>query len=220
MKAFNVPFSRYKTPENAAPQHNQLSYEEYSFLRMVIGMQRRFALGFKAGYITHLKLRGIWDKYHLVDSDINIEFVKPSMYELLYNQQVMEAKMAIYKTSLGDDKEISKITGMKKYLGYSDAEVDENYKNLIREKMMTELAEFYGGKVSEKNGLEGWEPPIKFKDDVKEEEKSGSEGEGGGEEGGNEEGGETSGEENEEENAGGETEEKKEEPPAPTFGLG
>ena len=217
MKTLNVPFSRYKTPENAAPQPDQLNYEEYSFLRMIVNIQRRFALGFKNGFITHLKLRGIWTKYALKDEDIDVAFNKPSMYELLYNQQIMEAKMNIYKTSLGDDKEISKILGMKKYLGFSDAEVDENYRNLIREKMMTELAEYYGGQVAEKHGLAGWEPPIKFKDDEKKsDEESSDDDETSGSEDENSE--ENSEEASQEESSAPEEPEKKESP-EPTFGL-
>ena len=139
------------------------------------------------------------------------------MYELLYNQQIMEAKMNIYKTSLGDDKEISKILGMKKYLGFSDAEVDENYRNLIREKMMTELAEYYGGQVAEKHGLAGWEPPLKFKDDEKKEdgdsEESGEESEG------SEESPEEGNDESSQEEAPAPEEPEKKEAPEPTFGL-
>ena len=171
MKTLKVPFSRYKTPENAAPTPNQLNYEEKSFLQMIIRFQRRFSIGFKDGFITHLKLRGIWDKYDLRDSDIDIQFVKPSMYELLETQQLVEAKMAIYKASLGDDNDFSKITMMKKYLKMSDTEIKENYENLIKQKMLNELAEFYGGKVAEKGGLEGWDAPIKYKDDVKAEDE-------------------------------------------------
>ena len=182
---------------------------------MIVNIQRRFAIGFKNGFITHLKLRGIWDKYDLKDADIDIAFNKPSMYELLYNQQIMDAKMNIYKTSLGDDKEISKILGMKKYLGFSEAEVVENYKNLIIEKMMTELAEYYGGQVAEKHGLEGWEPPIKFKDDVNPPKEEG-EGESGGENGSDEGGSEESSEPPKEEPP---EEPEKKEAPEPTFGL-
>lgn len=226
MKMFKVPFTRYKTPENAPPGHDQLNYEERSFLRMIIRFQRRFADGFKRGYITHLKLRGIWDKYSLTENDLDVSFVKPSMYELFEVQQIINTKMEIYKTSLGDDKEISKITGMKKYLGFSDAEIKENYENLIREKMLTELAEFYGGQVAEHKGLAGYENPIPFKDDAEKEAKEGSGAstndkatdEGSGDEGSEEESGE-------EDFGDAGTTEKPEEPekkeaPAPTFGLG
>ena len=163
MKQFKVPFSRYKTPENAPPTPDQLNYEEYAFLRMIIRFQRRFAHGFKNGFITHLKLRDIWDKYELRDEDINVSFVKPSMYEQLAVQQLVTAKMDTYKASLGDDNEFSKIVAMKKYLGFTDNDIRENYENLIKEKMLTELGEFYGGKVAENNGLEGWTNPIPFK---------------------------------------------------------
>lgn len=68
--------------------------------------------------------------------------------------------MNIYNASLGDDKEISKISGMKKYLGFSDAEIKQNFENLIKEKMLTELSEYYGGQVAEKHGLAGYDVPI------------------------------------------------------------
>ena len=49
---------------------------------MIVRLQRRFALGFKNSFITHLKLRDIWDKYQLKDEDIQVELIKPGMYEL------------------------------------------------------------------------------------------------------------------------------------------
>lgn len=49
-------------------------------MQQEVRLQRRFAIGFKRGFITHLKLREIWDKYELNDADINVEFVKPSLY--------------------------------------------------------------------------------------------------------------------------------------------
>lgn len=220
MKTLKVPFSRYKTPENAAPTPNQLNYEEKSFLQMIIRFQRRFSIGFKDGFITHLKLRGIWDKYGLRDSDIDIQFVKPSMYELLETQQLVEAKMAIYKASLGDDNDFSKITMMKKYLKMSDTEIKENYENLIKQKMLNELAEFYGGKVAEKGGLEGWNAPIKYKDDVKAEDEDKEEKkEEGSSESSDEGGGESEEESKPEESQPPEQAEPKE-APTPTFGLG
>lgn len=226
MKQFKVPFSRYKTPENAAPTPDQLNYEEYSFLRMIVRFQRQFALGFKRGFITHLKLRDIWDKYELTEADVDISFVKPSMYELLATQQLVEAKMNIYKASLGDDNDFSKMTMMKKYLGMSEAEIKENYENLIKEKMLNELKEYYGGQVAEKKGLAGWETPIQFKADLDSEQKkdsnnadSGNEENEGSAEGTEDENESTDSNENSEETADDVAEEPKE-APAPTFGLG
>lgn len=84
LKQFKVPWSRYKTPENTMEKNDSISYEEYTFSRMIIRFQHRFAEGFKRGFITHLKLRELWDKegYELNESDINVEFVKPVLYDL------------------------------------------------------------------------------------------------------------------------------------------
>lgn len=224
MKQFKVPFSRYKTPENSPPTPDQLNYEEHSFLRMIVRFQRRFADGFKKGFITHLKLRDIWDKYELEDDDIDVSFVKPSMYELFEIQQILEAKMNIYKSSLGDDKEISKISGMKKYLGFTDDEIKANFENIIREKMMTELAEYYGSQVAEKKGLAGWEAPIKFKADVDSEQKADVgtiEGDKKKDDGGDEGGDDDSGGDDADMGSGEKPEEEeKKEAPEPSFGLG
>lgn len=220
MKQFKVPFSRYKTPENAMPAQDQLSYEEHSFLRMIVRLQRRFALGFKNSFITHLKLRDIWDKYQLKDEDIQVELIKPGMYELFEQQKILETQMDIYNKALGDDKEFSKINAMKKYLGYSDDDIEENYKNLIKEKQLTEFTDYIGGQVSEKKGLAGWDPPIKFKADYDAENKEGSEdkGEENGEEG--EESGDEGGEEAEAPEAADTSVKSEPEPPPATFGLG
>lgn len=217
MKQFKVPFSRYKTPENAPPTPDQLNYEEYAFLRMIIRFQRRFANGFKNGFITHLKLRDIWEKYELRDEDIDIAFVKPSMYEQLAIQQLVNAKMETYKASLGDDNEFSKITAMKKYLGFTDAEVRENYENLIKEKMLTELSEYYGGKVAENDGLEGWTNPIPFKKKAEESEGGDS-----GDDSGSDDS--SSSDDSGSDDSGGaeaaEAPEKPEDAASPSFGLG
>jgi hypothetical protein len=55
-------------------------------LQQEVRLQRRFAAGFKRGFITHLKLRDIWDKYGLNESDIKVEMVRPSLYNLYNNQ--------------------------------------------------------------------------------------------------------------------------------------
>jgi len=136
--------------------------------------------------------------------------------------------MNIYKAALGDDKEFSKITLMKKYLGMSDEEIKQNFKNLIDEKMFTELADYYGGQVAEKKGIAGYEPNLKFRADVEAEQKK----EAGGEDAEGSDDGEDGSElskEGEDESAGDEEtnaespeediEEPKKEAPEPTFGL-
>ena len=135
LKQFKVPWTRYKTPENTMEKNDSISYEEYAFSRMIMRFQRRFAAGFKRSFITHLKLRKIWDKdgYDLQESDIDIRFTRPVLYDVYEQQKLVEAKMTIYN-AFADKDEISKIGVMKKYLGWSDHDIQENYKNLIKEK--------------------------------------------------------------------------------------
>jgi len=45
----------------------------------------------KKGFITDLKLRGIWDKYNLKDSDITVEFAPPILYNIYERQKLVTA---------------------------------------------------------------------------------------------------------------------------------
>jgi len=36
LKALKIPFSRYKTPENTIEKNDSITYEEYTFSRMII----------------------------------------------------------------------------------------------------------------------------------------------------------------------------------------
>lgn len=200
MKQFKVPFTRYKTPENTMERDETISYEEYSFARMVVRNQRRFASGFKKGFITHLKLRDIWEKYNLKESDLNIEFVKPVLYDLYQTQKLVGAKMDIYG-AIVDRDEMSKILAMKKYLGMTDKEIEENFMTIAKEKMLAQLGDYWTGKLDERGPSGSFaKEPIPLAKEQKDDE-------GGGDDGGSDEGGN-----NEREPQG------KSEPP--TFGLG
>jgi len=106
LKVFNVPFSRYKTPENTYEKNDSISYEEHSFSRQIIKYQSRFARGFKRGFITHLKLRGLWDKesYELKEHELNVSFTPPILYDQYEKQKQLETKFALYKLYVENDE--------------------------------------------------------------------------------------------------------------------
>lgn len=185
LKQFKVPFTRFESPEQMNERNEQMSYEEYDFSRQEIRLQRRFADGLKKGFITHLRLRKIWEKYGLKDSDIDIQFVKPVLYDLYQTQKLMEAKVAAYAT-IADRDEFSKMVAMRNILGMTDDEIKDNFSNLEKEKCLLGRAEWYEEQIKS-NGPKIPKPPIPIKDV-------------GGEEGSEEGGEESSGEgENEEE---------------------
>jgi len=93
LKMFKVPFSRWKTPENTIEKNDSISYEEYTFSREIMRYQRRFAEGFKRGFITHLKLRDLWDKknYELKESEVKVSFTPPVLYDYYEKQKMIES---------------------------------------------------------------------------------------------------------------------------------
>lgn len=221
LKIFKIPWSRYKTPENTVEKNDSITYEEYTFSRMIIRFQRRFAEGFKRGYITHLKLRGLWEKkdYNLKETDLQISFNAPVLYDLYEKQKQTEAKIAIYK-AFTDNDEMSKSLCMKKYLGWSDEEIKENYMSLILDKQWTATADMMGERISEENPPVDIKSPMKLKKDVDELEKvftsslDANEGEG-------DESADTNSESGgESEQPSSAEEEPAKEPEPPTFGLG
>lgn len=143
------------------------------------------------------------------------------LYDLYEKQKLTEAKMAIYK-AFTDNDEMSKSLCMKKYLGWSDEEIKENYMSLILDKQWTATADMMSERISEENPPVEIKSPMKLKKDVDDLEKNftdkssgdASGGEAGGEGGGEEAGGDESDAGSGEEEAGGE------EPAPPTFGLG
>lgn len=209
LKQCTVPYSRYKTPENVMEKNDSISYEEYAFSRQEIRFQNLFCDGFEKGFITHLKLRDLWDRYDLHESDIRIEFTPPVLYDLYQNQKLLEAKMAAYAT-IADREEFSKIYAMKTILKMSDEDIKKNYDNLVYEGMLTKLVEWAQDQLGEK-GPKNKALPIPLEGD----EESSGEGEGGEGEG---EGGEEPEGEGNEEAGGGEAEEGGEEQPADSAG--
>ncbi len=222
-KQFSVPFSRYKTPENVAERDETISYEEHAFACMLMRFQRRFALGLKKGFITDLKLRGIWDKYNLKDSDITVEFAPPILYNIYERQKLVTAQMDTYK-AIVDQEEFSKTVAMKQILGMTDDEIEENFKSLIKEKQWVQLGDYYAEQLNSEGPAVFDSPiPIKGKEVKNPDEQDtdstegdeggdeeGAEGEEGGEEAGGEE--ESGGDEGGGDSGGGSSE--------PTFGLG
>ena len=185
-KQFKVPFSRYKTPENSLERDETITYEEYSMARMVMRIQRRFAMGLKRSFITDLKLVGLWKTYNLKESDIDVQFVLPVLYDLYQTQKLVTAKMDTYKAVV-DQEELSKINAMKKILKMTDDEIEQNFMNLIKEKQLVAIADYYADKISDENKPLDYISPIRLSGDEAEKAKTAEGGGEGGEEGGGEE---------------------------------
>jgi predicted DNA-binding transcriptional regulator AlpA len=115
----------------------------------------------------------LWDKkdYELQESDLQISFNAPVLYDLYEKQKQSEAQMAIYKL-YSDNDEMSKSLAMKKCLGWTDAEIDQNFKDLIKDKQLVAIAEYFSELISDENPPVDYKSPIRLKNEIEEVEKT------------------------------------------------
>ena len=123
-RSLKVPYSRLD-PQDAVKDGAEILREELKFAKVVIRMQQHFAAGLKKGFITHLKLKGLWDKFDLTTNNIELAFNVPTnFYEMRENQR-LEGKVTNFN-SLASSEYISNTFAQKKYLGWKDKDILAN----------------------------------------------------------------------------------------------
>ena len=107
----------------------------------MIRQQQRFASGLKNGFVTHLKLRGIYEEMKLKDSYLDLTFNVPTnFYELRENQKF--ALKAENFNNITQSDFVSKTYAQKRYLGWSDSDIMANREFLRKDKeLLWELAQ-------------------------------------------------------------------------------
>ena len=73
---------------------------------------------------------------------------------------------------------------MKKYLGWTDDDIQKNFEMLIKEKQLVAVAEMFAEKVTAENPPIDFKSPLRLKSDVQAEQKAAGAAEGNAEEGG------------------------------------
>ena len=139
-KSLKVPASRLN-PDDPYKDGADILREELKFARFVIRQQQRFATGLKNGFITHLKLKGIYEEMKLKDSHIDLTFNVPTNFYELREQQKFQLRAENFNSITTSDF-ISKTYAQKKYLGWNDSEVMANREFLRKDKeLMWELSQ-------------------------------------------------------------------------------
>lgn len=125
-RSLKVPTTRLD-PEDSFRDGTEILREELEFARMVIRHQQLFAAGIKRGFITHLKLRDMFnnDNYELEDQHIHVMFNVPTNFYDLRENQKMELKIQTFNNVAGNEN-ISATWAMKKYLGLKDRDILAN----------------------------------------------------------------------------------------------
>jgi len=139
-KSLKVPSSRLN-PDDPYKDGADILREELKFARFVIRQQQRFATGLKNGFITHLKLKGIYEEMRLKDAHIDLTFNVPTNFYELREQQKFQLRAENFNSITTSDF-ISKTYAQKKYLGWTDSEVMANREFLRKDKeLMWELSQ-------------------------------------------------------------------------------
>ena len=90
--ALKIPYNRFLDPSINVDKSTTINYEEYRFAKFVMRLQDRFAIGIAKGFITHLKLIGLWDRYELKEQDIKVNITPPASYDLYERQKLLQVK--------------------------------------------------------------------------------------------------------------------------------
>lgn len=139
-RSLKVPISRLD-PEDSLRSGTDILREELKFANFVIRMQQRFANGLKKGFISHLRLTGLWEKFDLKQSNFEIEFNVPSNFYEMREHQRLEMKAGNFNL-LSTSEFISTTFAQKKYLGWKDRDILANREFLRKDaELQWELAQ-------------------------------------------------------------------------------
>ena len=134
-KALKVPSSRLEA-ETSYSDGTEILREELKFAKFIIRQHERFAEGLKNTYVTHLKMKKLWEEYGLREDNIQVSFNPPSSFHALREQQIFEVKSGNF-ANMSANELISNTFCQKKYLGWTDKDVMANRVFLKKDKELS-----------------------------------------------------------------------------------
>lgn len=153
-KALRVPSSRLD-PEAKFADGVEILREELKFARLIIRFQRQFASSLKETFITHLKLKGLWEQYKLKESDIRISFNPPSYFHVAREAQIHDLKIKAFSDLIATEA-VSKSYALKKYMGWTDEEIKVNREWLKKDAgFMFEVQQIMNAGPNWREGIQG-----------------------------------------------------------------
>lgn len=157
-KSLKVPVSRLNVDDVYKDDMNILR-EELKFAKFVVRMQQQFSEGLKNGFITHLKLRKLWEEYDLKENHIQLEFNVPVNFFEMREAQKQEIKTTSFVNITQSDA-VSKTYALKKYMGWSDLELLANREFMRKDiGFMWELEQIKAGGPNWRENLQAGAPP-------------------------------------------------------------
>jgi hypothetical protein len=143
-KSLKVPASRLN-PEEQFKDGLDILREELKFARFIIRQQQHFSEGLKNGFVTHLKLKGLWEELNLSEMEIDLRFNPPTNFYELRENQKLQLKAENFNAITQSDF-VSKTYAQKRYLGWTDSDVMANREFLRKDReLMWELDQISNG---------------------------------------------------------------------------
>ena len=110
----------------------EITRDEIKWSKFLQRQQTVFCNSFRDLFLLHLELKGLKDKYGLDQSNLRVYMQEPSLFQEQMRQRFLETRMGNY-TSLADREEFSKYFLMKKYLEFTDEDIQENSELMIKD---------------------------------------------------------------------------------------
>ncbi len=152
-KALKVPTSRLN-PDQAFSDGNEILREELKFAKFIIRLQQHFAEGLKNGFITHLKLKGLYKDLDIKQQNVHLEFNVPTNFYELRESQKLELKATNFN-ALANNEFVSATYAQKRYLGWDDRDIKANREFLRKDaELQWELGQINGGGPNWRDDLE------------------------------------------------------------------
>ena len=123
-RSMKIPLNRMN-PETAYREGTEITTEELSLAQFIMRIQRQFAEGLKYGFITHLKLRGLWKSYKLKEYDFQPVFNAPRNFKMMRDLQYVELMHRTYNDIVSNEN-ISPTLMMMEIFKWSPEKILEN----------------------------------------------------------------------------------------------
>ena len=153
-KALKVPTNRLNPESGFDGMSDSILREELKFAKFIIRLQQQFATGLKNGFITHLKLKELFDSYDLKPQNIHLEFNVPTNFYELRESQKLELKAQNFN-SLASNEFVAATYAQKRYLGWNDVDVKANREFLRKDaELQWELQQIGSGGPNWRDSIE------------------------------------------------------------------
>ena len=125
-RSLRVPESHLASDAQKHTDPSNILQDELKFAELIIDIQNQFAEEIKQTFITHLKLKGIYDQYKLRENLISVKFEPPSNYFRFRQLQGIQMAGQAF-SALANNECLSKSYLMQHVMGMEAGDIINQY---------------------------------------------------------------------------------------------